>query len=240
MKSVRNKDFFNGFKHGIPIALGYFPVSFTFGIMAVKSGVPVWLAFVISLTNLTSAGQFAGVNLMCAGAAYYEVALTTLLINLRYMLMSMSLSQRLNKGIPVFKKLIFGFGITDEIFAVAVTRHEKISASYMYGLISGPFVSWTLGTLSGAIANGIMPQRLSDAMGIALYGMFIAIIVPPAKKDRKILVITAIAILLTCIFRYIRIFEFISEGFRIIISTVVAAGIGALLFPVAAEDTKET
>lgn len=239
MKSISKREFTHGLKKGITIAMGYFPVSFTFGIMATSSGIPAWLAVLISVTNVTSAGQFAGVSLMAASASYYEIGLTTLLINLRYMLMSMSLSQRLQKPMSVVKRMILGFGITDEIFAIAATKPDKITAEFMYGLISGPFLGWSLGTAAGAYASGILPKTLSDAMGIALYSMFIAIIVPPARKSFKILIVIIIAVICTCVMRYIHIFSFISEGFRIIISTLIAAGAGAVLFPVTSDGLKE-
>ena len=236
MKVETKRHFFLGIKRGVPIAIGYFPVSFTFGLMATKGGIPAWLTVLISVSNLTSAGQFAGVNLMIASASYYEIALTTFLINLRYMLMSMSLSQKLKRPMSLIKRMILGYGITDEIFAVAVSENglegKKVTASYMYGLILGPFLGWSLGTLCGAYTSGILPQRLSDAMGIALYGMFIAIIVPPARNSIKILIVIVISVLCTVLMYYVPVFHNISEGFRIIIATVVAAGIGAVLFPV--------
>lgn len=236
MKLETKRQFFLGIKRGIPIAIGYFPVSFTFGLMATKGGIPAWLTVLISISNLTSAGQFAGVNLMIASASYYEIALTTFLINLRYMLMSMSLSQKLKRPMSIIKRMILGYGITDEIFAVAMSENglkdNKVTASYMYGLILGPFLGWTLGTLFGAYTSGILPQRLSEAMGIALYGMFIAIIIPPARNSMKIFMVILIAVLCTILMYYVPVFKSISEGFRIIIATIIAAGIGAALFPV--------
>ena len=225
----------NGFIKGIPIGLGYLPVSFTFGLMAVESGLPIWLVIFTSLSNVTSAGQFAGINLITAGAGYVEIALTTIIINMRYMLMSLALSQKLEPKIPLWKRLIFGFGITDEVFAVASVEIHKISAEYMFGLISAPIAGWTIGTTLGACASGVLPTALQSAMGIALYTMFIAIIIPPAKKSKPILIVIIISIFITCIMKYISWFECISSGFQTILATIIAAGIGAVLFPIEEE-----
>lgn len=236
----QNKDFIKGLKGGFPIFLGYLPVSFTFGFMAVSGGFPVWLAVLMSLTNLTSAGQFAGTNLIIAGVGYIEIAMTTFVINLRYMLMSLALSQKINRKIPVWKRLIFSFGITDETFVVASTQGENISASYMLGLITLPFIGWAVGTFLGGSISGILPVKLQNAMGIGLYAMFIAIVIPVARESKQVLLIVILAILVTCILKYVPIFAFISSGFRIIIATVIAAGIGAFLFPKKYEKEGET
>lgn len=226
-----SNDFNHGLRKGFPIALGYFPVSFTFGLMAVNGGLPVWLAVLISLTNLTSAGQFAGTNLIISGAGYMEITLTTFVINIRYMLMSLSLSQKLQSGIPVWQRLIWGFGITDETFSVASMEPGKLSTPYMMGLITTPIAGWTLGTLTGALVCSALPEVLGNAMGIALYAMFIAIIVPPATASNSVLSIVLLSVLITCILKYVPIFGFISDGFRVIISTILGAGAGAYLFP---------
>ena len=227
----KRKNFVHGFKRGIPISLGYIPVSFTFGLMAVSGGLPVWLAVFISVTNLSSAGQFAGTNLILAGAGCLEITLTTFIINIRYMLMSLALSQKIEKNIPLYQRLIFAFGITDETFAVASMEYEKLSFHYMLGLISSPILGWTFGTAMGAIVCSNLPESLSNAMGIALYGMFIAIIIPPAKKSKAVLTIVIISVFIMCILKYIPLFRVISSGFRIIIATILGAGIGAYLYP---------
>jgi predicted branched-subunit amino acid permease len=232
MSQNKRKDLLYGLKRGIPIALGYVPVSFTFGLMAVSGGLPVWLAVFISVTNLTSAGQFAGTNLILAGAGYFEITLTTFIINIRYMLMSLSLSQKIEKKIPLFQRLLFAFGITDETFTVASMEEGKLSFYYLIGLITCPFLGWSIGTAMGAIICSNLPDNLSKAMGIALYGMFIAIIVPPAKKSRPVLIIVLIAVIIMCLLKYLPVFHMISSGFRIILATIVGAGIGAYLFPI--------
>ncbi len=222
----------DGFKKGIPIGVGYLAVSFTFGIWAVESGVPIWMTILISITNLTSAGQFAGTGLMVAGASFFEIGLSVFVINIRYMLMSLALTQKLAKRTRIGQKLIFGYAVTDEVFAIASTREKEVTAHYMFGLISTPILGWTLGTALGAITGSILPERLADAMGIALYAMFIAIIIPPAKKSRPILGAIAISIAITCALRYIPIFDFITEGFAMIIATVLAAAIMAKVAPI--------
>ena len=174
MASADNRlEFKAGVKKGIPIGIGYLTVSFTFGIWAVEGGVPVWIAVFISLSNLTSAGQFAGVDLMIQSAAFLEIALSVFVINIRYSLMSLALTQKLAKGVRSIEKLIWGFGITDEVFAVASTREKEVTTPYMYGLISTPIIGWTFGTFMGAVVGSILPERLAAAMGIALYAMFI-------------------------------------------------------------------
>ncbi len=181
------RDFNYGFRKGLPIALGYIPVSFTFGLMAVTGGLPVWLTIFISASNITSAGQFAGTSLILAGAGYLEITLTTFIINIRYMLMSLSLSQKIQNKMPMYQRLIFAFGITDETFSVASMEQGKLPFYYLLGLITGPVCGWTLGTAMGALICSRLPENLSNAMGIALYGMFIAIIIPPAKKSTTVL-----------------------------------------------------
>lgn len=235
MKSSVDR-YIDGFKKGFPIGLGYIPVSFTFGFMAVSGGLPAWIAVFISMSNLTSSGQFAGTQLILAGASYLEIAVTTLIINIRYSLMSLSLSQKLVSKTSVLHRLLFSFGITDEIFAVASMEKEQIDHVFMYGLITLPFIGWTAGTVLGAFSTGILPDSLKGAMGIALYAMFIALIIPPSKHSRPVLIIVLISIAITCIIKYLPILSFISSGFRIIIASVLAAGIGTFLFP---EDTEE-
>jgi len=180
-----NHYFYKGFKLGIPIALGYFPVSFTFGLMAVNGGIPVWLSIFISFSNLTSAGQFAGASLIIHNASLFEIALTTFVINIRYMLMSLSLSQKIVPGMPLIKKCVMAFGITDETFSVASLEKDDITFSYMLGLIIGPFWGWVLGTATGAIACNLLPSQLQSSMGIALYAMFIALVIPTTKKIKS-------------------------------------------------------
>lgn len=233
------RDFLYGLKRGFPIALGYFPVAFTFGLMAVSGGLPVWLTVFISMSNLTSAGQFAGTNLIIYGAGLIEITLTTFIINIRYMLMSLSLTQRLSKDVTFKRRLIIAFGITDETFTVASMEKGSLSFHFLLGLMAGPFIGWAAGTAMGACICSALPASLGNAMGIALYGMFIAIIIPPARKSMHIALIIAVSIAVVCILRYVPIFRFISAGFRVIIATIAGAGAGAFLFPADTDNKNE-
>ncbi len=228
-------EFKRGIRDGFPICLGYFSVSMAFGLTAVKAGLPVWTAVLISFTNLTSAGQFAGLNLMVANGSMIELALTTFIINIRYFLMSLSVSQKLDNNFSTPKRMIASFGITDEVFAVSMQRREPLTFRYMAGLIITPLVGWTLGTFTGAIATSLLPKDVSNAMGIALYGMFIAIIVPPAREHKNVLFAVILAIIASVCFTYIPGLSGISGGWSIIIITVAVSAIGAWLFPIKEE-----
>lgn len=219
-----------GIKQGLPIALGYFPVSFTFGLMAVEGGIPAWAAILISMTNLTSAGQFAGTKLIMAGSGFVEIGITTFVINIRYMLMSLSLSQKVDGDMGVIERMIIAFGITDETFAVASMEKKNISYRYMLGLITCPYWGWALGTIAGAATCSVLPKALCSSMGIALYAMFIALVVPAAKKSRPALVVMTFAIIVNTLLKYLPLTDGISAGWRIIISTVSACTVGALLY----------
>ena len=225
------KTFYEGLKSGIPIGLGYLPVSFTFGFLAVSGGLSVWVAVFISLTNLTSAGQFAGTNLILAGAGYFEVALTTFVINLRYMLMSLSLSQKLDEKTGTGARLALAFGITDETFVVSSLHPGILKASYMLGLITMPILGWNLGTWLGGAISAVLPQALQNAMGIALYAMFIALILPAARKSRSVCCVIILAVVMVCILKYVPVFAGISSGFRVILVTIAASAFGAWKFP---------
>jgi len=227
----QQEDFLFGLSDGFPIALGYIPVSFAFGLLAVKGGLPVWVATLISLTNLTSAGQFAGTNLILAGASLVEITFTTLIINLRYLLMSLSLSQKLAPGLTLKERSLMAFGITDETFAVASVERAEISFPYMLGLITGPYLGWGTGTLLGGLVCTLLPASLQNALGITLYAMFIALVVPPAKKSRAISLIVAVAVGLSSALAWLPGLRFLSEGWRITIATILACLFGAACFP---------
>ena len=229
--------FFKGLYHGIPIALGYLSVSFGFGIMAVKAGLSILAAVGISVTNLTSAGQAAGVAIIAAGGSYIEMALTQLVINIRYSLMGLSLSQRLDKSFTTPHRLLASFGITDEIFAVASAQPGRVTPWYMYGLILISFLGWSGGTLLGAAAGQFLPAAITDAMGIVLYGMFLAIIIPPARKEKSVLTAVVIAALFSILFNYL--LTAVSPGFAVIISAIAASAAAALLFPINEEEEEQ-
>ncbi len=226
-----NGAFRKGIRHGLPIALGYLSVSFAFGMKAVGDGLTVLQAVLISMTNLTSAGQIAALPLMTGGAALTEMALTQLTINLRYALMSLSLSRKLDSSMGTLQRMIFSFANTDEIFAVASSQPGKVGKHYLYGLMLTPWFGWSLGTLLGAAAGTLLPAFVRTALGIAIYGMFLAIILPPARKQPSVRAVVAIAVALSLCFRYIPGLNRISSGFAIIICAVSAAAAGAALFP---------
>ncbi len=227
--------FRKGIRHGIPIALGYLGVSFAFGMKAVSGGLTVLQAVLISMTNLTSAGQVAALPLMAAGASLTEMAMTQLTINLRYALMSLSLSRKLDGSMRTPQRMIFSFANTDEIFAVAASQPEKVGKHYLYGLMATPWIGWTLGTLLGAAAGTLLPEFIRSALGIAIYGMFLAIILPPARKDRAVRIVVGTAAVLSLCFHYVPGLKQVSGGFAIIICAVAAAAAGAALFPVREE-----
>ena len=226
-----NKVFRQGIRHGIPIALGYLSVSFAFGMKAVSDGLTVLQAVLISMTNVTSAGQIAAVPLMGGGASLAEMALTQLTINLRYALMSLSLSRKLDGSMGTLQRMIFSFANTDEIFAVASSQPGKVGKYYLYGLMLTPWIGWSLGTLLGAAAGTLLPAFVRTALGIAIYGMFLAIILPPARNSRPVRFVVLAAVAMSLCFRYIPGLNTVSSGFVIIICGVLAAALGAWRFP---------
>jgi len=233
---MKRNEFINGIKDGIPICLGYFSVSMAFGIAAVQKGIPSWAAIFTSLTNVTSAGQFAGVNIMHALGTLIELAITTMIINMRYFLMSLSVSQKVDSSMKLWQRFLVSFGITDEIFAVSMRRQRALTAVYMAGLIITPVLGWTLGTAVGALATTVMPEALSTAMGIALYGMFIAIVVPPVRENGKVLIAVMMAIAGSLLFKYTPVLNNLSGGWTIIIITIAVSSLCATLFPIKTEE----
>ena len=227
-----NQEVRQGLKDGVPIALGYFSVSFSFGILALAGGLSVFQAGLTSLTNVTSAGQFAGLQIIIAGGAMVEMVLTQLIINLRYALMSLSLSQKLDASVTFWQRLMIAFANTDEIFAVAMAYQKDVTFIYMLGLQSLPILGWTAGTVVGAVAGSILPDAVTSALSVALYGMFIAIVIPVAKKVRPVLFAALLAGAMSCVLYYVPVFSGISAGVSIIICTVAASVVGAILFPV--------
>ena len=218
-------NFKQGIRDGIPIGLGYAAVSFAFGILAVDKDLTVSEAVLISLTNLTSAGQFAGLTIIAELGTLVEMALSQFIINLRYM-------QKVDDDFKGIWRWILGFAITDEIFAVAIQNPGKIKRNYFMGLTIIPIIGWTLGTLGGALLGNILPAIITNALGVALYGMFIAVVVPKARDDSHVFVAVCIAVAISVALKYIPAFVNLSGGFAIIICTVVASLIAAVLFPV--------
>lgn len=228
--------YLDGLKDGLPICFAYLAVSFTFGLVTVKSGISAWVATLISATNLTSAGQFAGVNMMLALSGYFEIALAVFVINSRYMLMSLSISQQLDGSVGTLKRLFMSCFVTDEIFALASVQKRNLNFKYFVGLATTPYFGWAIGTLLGGLVNDLLPERLQVAMGIALYCMFIAIIVPPAIKSFAVVVAIGLATAFSCVLYYVPVLNEISVGFRVIISSVLSACITAGIFPVYDDD----
>ena len=221
-----------GLKDGIPIGLGYLSVSFGFGITAVGAGIKALYTILISMTNMTSAGQVAGIMIIAASGTILEMILTQLVINLRYALMGISLTQRLDSRCTTPHRLLMSFGMTDEIFALAASKPYPVGPSYFYGLMTCPYLGWTLGTVFGALAGQILPDQMQLAMGIMIYAMFVAIILPPARRDHGVLFTVLFSIGLSCCLKYIPVFSFISSGFSIIICAVISAAAMAFFCPI--------
>ena len=221
-----------GLRRGLPVGMGYFSVSFGFGAMAVSQGVRAWEAALISLTNLTSAGQFAGLTVIVAAAGLWELVLTQLIINSRYALMSLAMGQRMGQEIGLLPRLVIAFFNTDEIFALAMARREKLTVPYLLGLATLPVLGWTIGTLCGGLAGSVLPAAIGTALGVMLYGMFVAIVVPAAKADWRIFIAALLAMALSCCFAWIPALARISQGLAIVVCTVAAAAVCAAAFPV--------
>lgn len=230
LEVVENR-FRKGMQDGVPIGLGYLSVSFTFGMMAVSNGIPVEVAVVISLTNVTSAGQFSGLTLMLAHGSYVELALSQFIINLRYALMSLSLTQKVDRHMKTRERALIAYGVTDEIFALASSTYERVGKWYMAGLIAFPVFCWTLGTFLGGAASTLL-DAVRSALGIAIYGMFLAIIIPPARKLRSVRIVLILSVLMSCLFSLLHEVVAVSSGFVIILCTITAAAFGAWFFPV--------
>ena len=235
---MKNNIFLKGMKDGLPVALGYLAVSFTLGIAAVKSGLTPFQAFATSALNNTSAGEFAAFSLIGAGVSYMEIALTTLILNMRYILMSCALSQKIDKNTPIVHRFLMAYDVTDEIFGLSIMSEGRLDPKYTYGLIAISAPSCAIGTYLGAVMGSVMPAGVLSAMNLALYGMFIAVIVPPAKKDKTIAVVIAVSMLSSLMFSILPGLREISSGIVVIILTVVISLAAAILFPVCG-DKKE-
>ena len=229
---MKFKEFFAGMRAGMPVCVGYFSVSFGFGAMAVVQGLHVWQAILISASNLTSAGQFAGLTVIAAGAAMIEMVLTQLVINSRYALMSLALSQKLGPEVGIGKRLLMAFFNTDEIFALGMARGNRLTTGFFLGAGAVAFLGWTAGTALGAVAGSLLPEAIRICLGVMLYGMFIAIVVPQARAEKPVLACTGMALVFSCLFTWVPFLNRISDGLSIVICTVAAAALCALLFPV--------
>ena len=236
MKTIENNSFSVGLANGIPIGLGYLSVSFAFGLYAVSSGLSVWQAVLISMLNLTSSGQLAAVPIIATVGSIFELIATQLVINLRYALMSISLTQRLGPSVRNSDRLLISFYNTDEVFAVSSARGEMLGRRYFFGLGVASYLGWTLGTLLGAVAGNILPASVVNALGIAIYAMFIAIILPGAKKDKNTLFAILVAIGLSVLFYYTPVLSSVPSGFVIVICAVSVSALFALIAPIKDEE----
>ena len=225
-----------GVQTGVPVGLGYFSVSFGFGAMAIAQGLSALNATLISATNLTSAGQFAGLTLIVAMGTLWEMVMTQIVINSRYSLMSIALAQRMGEKIGFLPRLLIAFFNTDEIFALAMARKEPLTVPFMLGLGTLPIIGWTGGTLMGALAGSVLPQDIRAALGVMLYGMFIAIVIPPARQEKPVCIVMILALILSCLFAWVPALKAVSAGISIVLCTVIAAAVCAVLFPIRDEE----
>lgn len=232
---MRMKNFCAGMRMGMPICIGYFSVSFGFGAMAVAQGLTIWHTILISATNLTSAGQFAGLTVITTGAAILEMILTQLIINSRYALMSLAIGQRLGPQVGTGKRLLAAFFNTDEVFALGMSQGKNLTPAFFIGSGVVAALGWTSGTAMGAIAGSLLPESIRATLGVMLYGMFIAIVIPQAKAEKPLAVSVLLAILFSSLFTWLPGLKEISGGLAIVICTVAAAALCAVLFPVKEE-----
>lgn len=231
-----HNSFSKGIIDGMPICLGYISVAFAFGIFAVDSGLSIWETLLISMTNVTSAGQLAGVPIIVGGGTLIELATAQLVINLRYALMSVSLSQKLGESIKLPDRFLISFVNTDEVFAVASEKDGLVGKLYMFGLILMPYIGWSTGTLLGAAAGNILPTSVVSALGIAIYGMFVAIVVPAMQSNRRCTLCVLFAIALSCAFKYLPYLSTVPSGFTVIICAVAASALFAFIAPLKVEE----
>lgn len=236
MKRSFSVPYREGIRDGIPIALGYFAVSFSLGIAAKAAGLNALQGFLASLLNNASAGEYAGFVLIGEGAPYLEMALVTLITNARYLLMSFALAQRIDPKTGLFHRLLMGLAVTDEIFGISIARKGQTCPPYHYGAMSVAMPAWSVGTALGIMAGNILPDRVVSALSVALYGMFLAVIVPPAKKSRVVLSLVLAGFFFSALFAYLPLFSSLSSGIRTILLTVGISAAGAILFPVKAEE----
>lgn len=228
--------FLRGMKDGIPIAMGYFAVSFTLGISANKAGMSAFQASLMSALMLASAGQFAAISMISSGAGFVEMIITTIVVNMRYLLMSSALSQKVRRDKPFYHRFFMSYAVTDEIFGISMAVDGKLTPSYLYGAASVAAPGWVLGTCLGNLLGMIMPLRVMSAMNVAIYGMFLAIVIPPSRKSKVVAGVVAVSMLVSLGFHWIPVLKDISSGFQIIILTILIAGGAAWLFPVKTEE----
>lgn len=233
IKQIRKKEFTSGMRDGVPIGLGYFAVAFALGISAKNAGITATQGFVMSLLCNASAGEYAGIGLIAAHAAFAEVVLMTVVINARYLLMSCSLSQKLSPDTKLRHRIFIGFDITDEMFSLAVRKAGDgyLDPVYYYGAMLTTIPMWATGTAVGAVAGAVLPHRIVSALSVALFGMFLAVIIPPARKSKIIMGLVGVSFALSFCAAYLPCLKDISGGTMTIVLTVVISAAAALLFP---------
>ena len=230
------KVFTEGMRDGFPIALGYFAVSFSLGIAARNAGLNPFQGFLASLLNNASAGEYAAFTLIAANATYLEVAIITLISNARYLLMSCALAQRFSEDTPFFHRLFIAYDVTDELFGITIARPGYLNPFYTYGAIVLAAPAWAFGTALGILAGNLLPLRLVSALSVALYGMFLAIIIPPARKDKIVAIFVILSFIASFASSYLPLLCSLSSGTRTILLTVILSSAAAVLFPVNSED----
>ena len=235
MTQTTASPFREGIRDGVPIALGYFAVSFTLGIAARNAGLNAFQGFLASILNLASAGEYAGFALIALSAPYLEVALVTAITNARYLLMSAALSQKFAPDATLFQRLTVGFAVTDELFGITMARPGELKPLYNYGAMAVAMPAWAVGTALGVVVGNILPLRAVSALSVALYGMFLAVIIPPARGSRVVAVLVGLSFAASYAAGVLPVVSGWSEGTRVILLTVVLAGGAALLFPVKEE-----
>jgi len=236
MKPNNKLAFSNGMRDGVPIGLGYFAVAFTLGIAAKNAGLNAWQSFIVSLTNNASAGEYAGFTMIAANATYLEMAVMILVANARYLLMSCALSQKLDSKTPLFHRMLIGFDVTDEIFGICINVKDKLNPYYAYGAMAVAIPGWSIGTYIGVLMGNVLPDSLVSALSVGLYGMFIAIIIPPARQNKVILLLVIISMLASTLFTVLPYLNALPSGTVVILLTIVISSVAAVLFPVKEEE----
>ena len=232
----KQSDFIKGVYNGIPIALGYIPLAFSFGTLAIKGGYDFWVPTLMSMLSFTGAGQMAGIQMMVQAASLISIFLVNLVINARYLVMSLSMNNKITEKMSVFKRIFISFGMTDENFTIASFYTGKLTFSFFAGLILTSYTGWVLGTLVGALLMQLMPAIIQEALSITIYAMFCGLLLPSVKRSKAVAIVTAIAIAISCAFYFIPFLASLPSGINIIVPTVVAAAIGALVFPMPQEE----
>lgn len=237
MKESKREVFLSGMQVGMPICLGYFAVAFTLGITAKQAGLTAWQAMLATLLTNASAGGYAAFTVIAANGTYFEMAVMELVANARYLLMSAALSQKFSPKTGLLHRMIVGFDVTDEIFGAEISVEGKLNPWYAYGMMTVAIPGWSFGTFFGVLMGNVLPANVTTALGVGLYGMFLAIIIPPAKTNKIIAGLIVVSMVASFVFQKMEAFAKIPSGTKIIILTVVISGIAAVLFPIK-EDVK--